>query len=386
MFTCLSSLINPLLCSEQSYSNLHRLQEIRLSKYRTNALRDHSEQHQLVKRQNNNVGTPEDDAYCSARISDAECSTGIRQGDIDAGLTCDKVSIEEATRLANECAINEHGQYCSSALTLFNINSIGLTNIEGNCSGIVASRTCSTACRTLLEDFRSRLGCCINTLVNNTRLVSSRAASVDYRVWNLCNVPLPAADCGNRPVTVNPPDSIQQCTDEQYFNIKYTQNLCLPERGQPYVDAIVLDSRCNQSGSDSFFLAEVATTICSMDDSGRVCGLTFSTADPELDLDTLNSACATSNVSCTSNCRDGISNAKSLRGCCINWVNFSTETPQALSYSIWNSCGVESPGFCESPLSLTGSAASIVETNYLNLLLVIVASLICQYANLFMGQ
>ena len=34
-----------------------------------------------------------------------------------------------------------------------------------------------------------------------------------------------------------------------------------------------------------------------MDDSGRVCGLTYSSIDPDyLDLDTLNSACATSNV------------------------------------------------------------------------------------------
>ena len=110
-----------------------------------------------------------------------------------------------------------------------------------------------------------------------------------------------------------------------------------------------------------------------MDDSGRVCGLTYSSIDPDIiDLDTLNSACAMSNVSCTSNCRDGISNTKTLRGCCINWVNFSTDTPQALSYGVWNSCGIESPGFCESPLSLTpvtidiDSAASIVKVNYLN--------------------
>ena len=138
----------------------------------------------------------------------------------------------------------------------------------------------------------------------------------------------------------------------------------------------------------SFTSAEYITNLCSMDNSGRVCGLTYSSnIDPDIfmDLNSLNSACATSNVSCTSNCRDGISNAKALRGCCINWVNFSTETPQALSYGVWNSCGVESPGFCESPLSLMGSAASIVETNYINFLLIIIASLICQYIN-FMCQ
>jgi hypothetical protein len=211
-------------------------------------------------------------------------------------------------------------------------------------------------------------------------MVSSGAASVDYRVWNLCNVPLPAANCGNNPVTVNPPDNVQQCTDEQYFNMKYTRNFCLPERGQPYIDAVVLDSRCNQSSNAAFHLAEIKTNLCTMDNTGTVCGLTFSTVDQDLNLETLNSDCATSNVSCTSNCRDGLNLAKTLRGCCINWVNISADRPHALSYSVWKLCGVESPGFCESgPLSLTGSATSIMEENHLNFLLVVIAGLICQY-------
>ncbi len=171
MFTCLSIFINPLLRSEQSYSNLHRLQiqEIGLSKYQhhsTNGVQDHSQQHQLhvVKRQT--VGTPEDEAYCSARISDAACSTGLNQGIIDAELICGMTTIEEATRDAKGCAINEHGKYCSSAWILFNVNNIELMNIEGNCSGVLASGACPTTCRTLLEDYRNRLGCCINTLIN----------------------------------------------------------------------------------------------------------------------------------------------------------------------------------------------------------------------------
>ncbi len=377
MITCLSSFIDPLLCSEQSYLNLHGLKESGLSKYqhhsaKLNALEDHSEQHQLhvVKRQT--VGTPEDKAYCFARISDAACSSGLIQGFIDAELTCGTTTIEEATRDAKDCAINEHGKYCLSAWMLFNVNNIELMNIEGNCSGVLASGVCSTACRTLLEDFRSRLGCCINTLINNTQRVSSGGASVDYRVWNLCGVPLPAADCGNNPVTVNPPDSVQQCTNEQSFNMRYTENLCLPERGQPYIDALVLDSRCNQT---LFISAEyVVTNLCSMNENGTVCGL----IDPNVDLNSLNSDCATSNISCTSNCRDGINLAKTLRGCCINVINSSTYTPHALSYGVWKSCGVESPGFCESPLSLRGSATSIMEENCLNILLVVIAALICQ--------
>ena len=379
-YICLSTLINPLLCFERSYSNL---QETVLFEYQHPAVfidvvskqKSLQQQHQLVKRQNLNFGTPENEAYCLARISDASCSTGLAQASIDVDLTCGRVGIEEAKRLANGCAKNERGQYCSSAFTLFNVDEMGLTNIEGNCSGVLVSESCPTACRTLLEDFRSRLGCCINILINGSRKLS---ASVDHRVWNLCDVPLPAADCGNS-LTVNPPDDVQQCTIEQYFNKKYTQNLCLPERGQSYVDAIVLDSRCNQT---SFFIsAEYVTNFCSMDDSGTICGLTYSGADSEVQSENLNSICATSNVSCTSNCRDSISNATMLRGCCLNWINTSTYTPQALSYGVWKSCGVESPGFCESQLSLRGTATSIMEENHLNSLLIIFACLIYQYVN-----
>ena len=341
------------------------------------AIPDHSEQHLLTKRQDDlDFGTPEDEAYCTARIQDASCSSGLTQGDIDAGLTCGMVGIAEATELANDCARNEHGQYCSSALTLFNVNGNEMKNIEGNCSGVLVSNFCPTACRILLEDFRGRLGCCVNALVNNSRTVSV-PASVDYRVWNICDVPLPAADCEDRPVTVNPSDNEQQCIEGQYFHMKYTQNLCLPERGQPYINAIVLDRRCNDT---SFFIsAEYVTNLCSMDDSGRVCGSTYSIADSDVDhtrLETLNSVCATSNVSCTAACRDDIRNAKELRGCCLNWINFSTyPTETALSYGVWKSCGIETPGFCESPLSLSGTA---VKENHVALL-TIISGLICQY-------
>ena len=117
VLTFLSNLVSLLLCSEQSYSDLHILQEIRLLKYyqhhNANALRDHSEQHQLVKRQNN-VVNPEDDAYCSARISNAVCSSGLTQGSIDVDLTCGRIRIEDAIRDANGCAINEHGEHSIS--------------------------------------------------------------------------------------------------------------------------------------------------------------------------------------------------------------------------------------------------------------------------------
>ena len=307
--------------------------------------------------------TPEDAAYCFSQINAISCSTGVAQGFIDADLSCgrDRLrGIEEIRKQANGCAMSEGGKFCASAFTLFDLNGIGQSNIERNCSGVIASNFCPSACRTLLEDFRSRLGCCINAHINGSRYQSS-SASVDYRVWNLCNVPLPAADCGNGPV-VNLPDNVQECTDEEHFNKQYTQNLCLPERGQPHIDIIINSIRCNET---FFPIAQYVVNLCSMDANGVTCGLTYSpSTGPE--IDSLNSACATSNVSCTTNCRNNITDAKNLRGCCVNWVNTSTYVPvvPALSYSVWKSCEVETPGFCESPLSLSGTTASVMKQNY----------------------
>ena len=113
-----------------------------------------------------------------------------------------------------------------------------------------------------------------------------------------------------------------------------------------------------------------------MDDSGRICGLTYSSSDTEVDLVSLNSICATSDITCNSTCRDDIRIAKELSGCCVNWVNASTDIPVALSYSVWKSCGIETPGFCESPLSLRGAAVKDLESH---LALLTIAGLLCQY-------
>ena len=78
---------------------------------------------------------------------------------------------------------------------------------------------------------------------------------------------------------------------------------------------------------------------------------------------------------------ESISDAKNTYGCCLNSIwfgNTSTSSPQALSYGIWKSCGIETPGFCKNSLSLRGTAASITKDNYL-LLRVIAAGLICHY-------
>jgi hypothetical protein len=196
---------------------------------------------------------------------------------------------------------------------------------------------------------------------------------VDYRLWNLCNVPLPPEGCDNGP-TVNHPVSVEVCTEEDYFNKEYIQNICLPQRGQPYINAIVLSSRCNQSSFPS--MAELLVNFCSVDANGSPCG--FTRWDT---IDDLNSDCATSNVSCTLNCSNSINDVKDMYGCCLNsvWFNTSTDSPAGLSYGVWKSCEIETPGSCESSLSLRGTAMSILNKSHFAILTMIIIGLIFHY-------
>jgi hypothetical protein len=188
--------------------------------------------HKLVRRQTSDsesdesTYTREDAAFCLAQLDDIYCSTGLSKGFIDAKLRCGRDSgIKYAQIEANACARNERGQYCSSALSLFEP---GRDNIMGNCSRLLTLNYCPTACRNQLKDFRSIFGCCINAYINNSAILSSYGyhTVLDYRLWSLCDVPLPAEGCDNGP-TVYRPANVRECTEEEYFNIQYTQYFCL---------------------------------------------------------------------------------------------------------------------------------------------------------------
>jgi hypothetical protein len=162
--------------------------------------------HKLVRRQSTDESTftPEDEAFCTAQLIDIQCSTGITQGFIDAELSCNRATsggIEQAQLDANACARNEHGQYCVLALSMFE-DAVRRDHVVGNCSGVVTSNSCPIACRTQLEDFRSKLGCCINAHVNSSVYYGYQRTILDYRLWNLCNVSLPPEGCDNGP-TIN---------------------------------------------------------------------------------------------------------------------------------------------------------------------------------------
>ena len=276
----------------------------------------------------------------------------MTQGTIEALLGCNGTyrSIEQAQEEANSCAKGEGGQFWGSLWELYRTRE---SYISRNCSSVLLSNTCLPNCRSLLDDFRSTLGCCINAYVNGTGSgLHPGSSSLNYRVWNLCGVALPPAACGNGPA-ISPPDNVQNCTNEDYFNKYYTENFCIPKKRQLYND--VYKRFCWVLPPNYF------EDLCSVDTNGVPCGALY--VRSSADFINLDLTCRTSDVSCTSSCRDGIATAKNRYGCCLRSLSFNiSEEISVLNPSVLKSCDVELPDACE---GVIGSAMSIMKENYM---------------------
>ncbi len=306
--------------------------------------------HHIAKRQT----AADDDAVqtaldCSIIILEYQCGpSGNAQQAINIALGCRNESYARST--ANVCAMNENGEICGAASSRFLVNSTELMN-AASCSGAVASGSCPSNCLSFLESASSNLGCCINTFINTTDSpdLSARYSDFfDYRLWNLCNVPLPAAGCGNT-LSLDPPQNAQDCTVEELLS-RLVDYYCMPSVGQPQVNAVLQDDRCN-------VVATLLVDICATNANGQTCvgaiSLDFlSSAATDPLLTSLSTNCASPMV-CSPSCGSAVTNIANAYGCCVNVYN-STESGMqlpALSYSVWNSCGVDTPGFCNSSLT-----------------------------------
>ena len=176
---------------------------------------------------------------CADIRVDYECGpSGYSQQLVDIALACRNGTY--ALEIANACARNENGYFCQSATSRFREEQSEDSALA--CSpAINGLDSCPSPCRSFLESARSILGCCINTYINTTGS-SLLYNYYDYRLWNLCNVPLPAADCGNG-LPINPPQDAQDCTPQELIN-RIANHACSPNVGQPLVDALLQNSKC----------------------------------------------------------------------------------------------------------------------------------------------
>ena len=298
--------------------------------------------HHIAKRQTTVDATIE----CSNLIIEYQCGpSGYAQQLVNIALSCRNESYARIT--AGVCARNENGETCGVAATTFLAN----TN-AASCSGAVTSGSCPSGCRNFLESASSNLGCCINTFINTTdnpNLLALYSDVLDYRLWNLCDVPLPAAGCGNT-LSLEPPQDAQDCTVEEFVS-RLVDYQCSPSVGQPLVNAVLRNDRCN-------IFATLLVDVCATNANGQTCAEAISldligSAATDPLLTSLSTNCAGLVDTCNPSCQSAVTSIADSYGCCVNVYN-NSETGvvlPSLSYSLWNSCEVDSPGFCNSSLT-----------------------------------
>ena len=300
----------------------------------------------------------QDTAICTSSLIDYFCSTTWAPTVLNQFAICglrefhtNQASIDSR----RTCAVSERGDFCGAAFTSYDQDGTRLMEIQNNCSVVLESgSSCPSNCHTLLTEFKENLGCCINTYFNGTQLSREVPAVVDYRVWNMCNISLPAEQCDNGLIIDNF-SSFHRCSDAEFYHRVYGQALCTPSVGQPYVSFLLNNSRC----ADLLTEAKDVVKSCSFNEAEFPCEL-FS----EREVASLDSICESSFISgnCSSECKGRLKELSNSLGCCVNHYNTTDSSPLGLSYNLWTSCGVESPRFCESSLKLTIETAGDTQT------------------------
>ena len=308
--------------------------------------------HHLTKRQT----TPslQDMVDCTVTALDFICGSSYAQEIVDIALGCANDSY--ARDIANGCSRSEGGNFCVSDTFRLSVDESLSAGATSCTLDAISLGSCSSSCRGFLQSVSSRLGCCINTYINTTEsgLLDIYGDYVDYRLWGLCNVPLPASSCGNG-LPLNPPQDAQQCTLQQLVT-RFGDYECMPSVGQPLIDTLQQNGKCDD-------LAKAYVDDCSVNANNELCVAVIASdifsealADP-LYTSLLTNCSFSSSRFCSSTCQSAINDISDSYGCCVNVFNDTDFGSPQLSYSVWSSCGVQTPGECAtSTLKLSGAA------------------------------
>ena len=322
----------------------------------------HFSRHFPMKRQASDLTA--DEKYCHIQFLDIWCSSGFYQLVADAHFACGESDF--APFYANLCAQNEMGEYCDTLYYKLENVDPDLDYVNGKCSPSLSSGSCHANCRAQLQLLKDKLGCCPLEYFNITASYMSRHRPVfDLRLWNLCNIPLSNPPCriphisqGNQKICTE--------SDEDAFR---NSILCQPRGvGQSIVSKIFDNKQCSQVYALFNSSAQSLVGRCFRNPRGEYCGPRDghygSLSSTVYEIDT---HCSSSDEGgCNQTCTDTLVEAKRTLGCCINRYNNSVVEPEyisvssyqaAVSYDLWNSCGVEL-GTCESTLSFTPSGST----------------------------
>ena len=306
------------------------------------------------KRQTTNTDSILD---CVASVAGVHCTSGLNQALVNIYAQCGHD--ESASTAAKVCVSNEKGELCAAKITgAINI----LTNAIRDCEADVSQgTTCSSMCSTALQSLRNNLGCCVSIFNQSSYLplaaLSRFKTLFSSSLWARCTVNT-VSECPYVP-TFTP-----VVRDTPCYHTELPQNLlsyqCTQVNVQSYLNALSGNSNCQ-------FLLTDFVSMCDQRSNGDYCAVGAIANPGKAYLRSIYSACnefLTTRLCPSFQCYTAVQQFRDSAGCCFHKLyNSSTGLSPAISLatssSLWNACGVSSPGVCTS--SLTPGIASTVK-------------------------
>ena len=282
----------------------------------------------------------------------------------DLQVTC-LGQLESDDRTAFYCGQNQLREACYEAFQLNNGS-----RVLAACSNI--SETCTESCRTELRSLIADVGCCVNSLVY--RFLNTGNGCI----FDTCGLTAPGF-CPHPFRTVNQNDSTQACetfarnfTASLQFVNEECRNIILPRVNllgnfqNVTASAMFAAAACVPACQSVYDLqvtcvgplvAENRTAFyCGQNQLGQACYEAFQLNNGRRAI----AACNNIGDGCTDSCRTELRNLIADVGCCVN--SFVYDPLNVNGGSIFDNCGVTTPGFCPNPFNSLGGTTTDATT------------------------
>lgn len=306
-------------------------------------------------------------------------STTYAQDGANIALRCGLTFLPEAENYAAACSRGHNGDFCFS---LWADSNVTFTQAQTRCSSVSNSTSsCPTGCRNFLQSSVDDLGCCFETIFNER--LSQLLLGLDvYVVLNTCNIDT-QPPC-HTTVSLAAPNDVDSCTYDEFW-ARIIESFCRIPVGQPLINALLENPACTRHarhivnscsrGTNNTYCLELFGTSFNLDNNPT------RTAFRHTQLNNALSLCANyssfQTMGCPSSCRDALIEAIDKVGCCINLFNDTINDIILPHFSgaVMTACGLESPGRCESDLSLSAGSIPVATWVYICLSLALLYGL-----------
>ena len=276
-------------------------------------------------------------------LCDAEYIKAVTEAE---GRECDyfRVGLFFVNRLRN-CGTDGNGTLCALHRPYQRGQDIVDTarDVRRKCFEKVSLGNCSSGCRDALEEFSTRYGCCIHStaIADN----DERVITLAPQLWSSCHLPRPEP-CPDTPHFLEPRKKVAcsyVCIITQYLAMDCKYHV----RKQ-----VTIYRECGDKER-----AVEAEQRCGLNKKGDFCAVSSVQSDKKEVLTIYNKCYTffTTNITCTSECKEALESFKQEYGCCLNNLNntrFLSESDigvQITRWDLWSSCKVATPGFCVFP-------------------------------------